>query len=228
MRRLVVITVLFIVVFAVGMDLPSAQYPESFRQYQKDYLQQLLEKLQADVTFLMNEQPTFTSRITRIEEQVQELAVLNRDKKETDTSAFATRAEVDQLKKDIQNLNAEWTRKNDELSKKIDDGFRQIELSLRAMSSSSQVIPSAQNNPGPSQQGGTAKSNKVVAPEGYQLYSVEIQAGDSFFSIVRYLNEKYNIKLTVDDIQKVNPQVDSKRLTIGEKISFPLPEGKTP
>ncbi|MCD8534713.1 MAG: hypothetical protein LR011_07980 [Verrucomicrobia bacterium] len=227
MRRLVVITVLCIFVWAVGMDLPSAQYPESFRQYQKDYLQQLLEKLQADVTFLMNEQPTFTSRITKIEEQVQELAILNRDKKEIDTSPFATRAEVDQLKKDIQNLNAEWTRKNDELSRKIDDGFRQIELSLRAMSNN-QAIPPAQNNSGNSQQGGTAKSNKVVAPEGYQLYSVEIQAGDSFFSIVRYLNEKYNIKLTVEDIQKVNPDVDSKRLTIGEKISFPLPEGKTP
>jgi hypothetical protein len=204
----------------------GAQIPQAQRKASQQHFLETFERLQLTVRQMEGDRENFLRRISDMERSLGLLETKVGAAPEVDTSQFATKAEVQQLRKEIQDLNAEWSRKNEEIKNQIEKSFENLEVQLRALA----VAPSP--GAGSSTTGGASaaqsESGSPVAPEGHTLYQLEIKSGDSYSSLVRYINNEYNVNISVDDLVKANPNVNPRRMAIGQTIFFPLPNGVKP
>ncbi len=226
MRRLVIFTGIMVLLIC-GMDWTTgAQIPQAQRKASQQHFLETFERLQLTVRQMEGDRENFLRRISDMERSLSLLETKVGAAPEVDTSQFATKAEVQQLRKEIQDLNAEWSRKNEEIRNQIEKSFENLEVQLRALA----VAPSPGG--GSSTTGGASvaqpESGSPVAPEGHTLYQLEIKSGDSYSSLVRYINNEYNVNISVDDLVKANPNVNPRRMAIGQTIFFPLPNGVKP
>lgn len=235
MRRLVSLSgVCFCLVLGSWIhNAEAAQILQAERKAMQDRFMESFQKLTETVELLENDRGLMVNRLSNIEFSISQLDSKINAKKDVDTSRFATKEEIDQLRAEIQKLNEEWSRKNSEIRTQIEESFKKLESDIRSLAftpppsnsgnSGSSAGPSSSSNES------LSSSNKpAVVPSGHKLYELEIKAGDNYSSLVRYINSEYKVDITVDDLKKANPSVDPRRLSIGQIISFPLPDNIKP
>lgn len=209
----------------------AAQIPQAERKAMQDRFMENFLKLNETVAVLENDRGLMVNRLSNIEYSISQLDSKINAKKDVDSSKFATKEEIDQLRAEIQKLNEEWSRKNSEIKTQIEDSFKKLESDIRSLALT--PPPASSGNSGsnagsPSSSNGASSNKAAVVPSGHKLYELEIKAGDNYSSLVRYINSEYRTDITVDDLKKANPSVDPRRLSIGQKIYFPLPDDIKP
>lgn len=145
------------------------------------------------------------SKISRIENQL-------KNKKEVDTSKFATKKDLLLIKADIEKFNKQWSEDQNRLSSQIQKDIEDLKALILEL-----------NQP---KRGGLAMEQAPKKPAKMKypgFINWEIRPGDSFSVIAREMNRAHGLNLSLNDIQKANPKVNSRKLTIKQIIKVPVP-----
>lgn len=145
------------------------------------------------------------SKISRIENQL-------KNKKEVDTSKFATKKDLLLIKSDIEKFNKQWSEDQNRLSSQIQKDIEDLKALILEL-----------NQP---KRGGLAMEQAPKKPAKMKypgFINWEIRPGDSFSVIAREMNRAHGLNLSLNDIQKANPKVNSRKLTIKQIIKVPVP-----
>jgi LysM repeat protein len=174
---------------------------------QDDATQQQINKLNGQVQDLTDAQAVQAKRITALEKEISELRDKSSQPGATDT------ANADDLKKLADQVQ--------EIDKK-----RQAdrELILKEIGKLGKVGGSpASSHKAPPAVSTTATENPVPAITGPQKgYEYKVAEHDTL-SIIAKAYRDQGIKVTADQILKVNPGLDPKNLKVGQKLFIPAP-----
>ena len=171
---------------------------------QDDATQQQINKLNGQVQDLTDAQAVQAKRITALEKEISELRDKSSQPGATDT------ANADDLKKLADQVQ------------EIDKADR--ELILKEIGKLGKVGGSpASSHKAPPAVSTTATENPVPAITGPQKgYEYKVAEHDTL-SIIAKAYRDQGIKVTADQILKVNPGLDPKNLKVGQKLFIPAP-----
>ena len=172
---------------------------------QDDATQQQINKLNGQIQDLQDAQTVQAKRITELEKEISELRDKSSQPGITDT---ATADDLKKLAEQVQELAKKQQADRELILKEIGKLGK-----VGGSSSGHKSTPSVTTN---AATGGSSASGKESG------YEYKVAAGDTL-SIIAKAYRDQGIKVTADQILKVNPGLDPKSLKVGQKIFIPAP-----
>ncbi len=185
-----VLAVLAVLLVGSGFEL-RAQDPAT---------EERLRRLSAYVEDLLEDKARQQKQIADLTREVESL----RDQVSRPTGNFASREEVAELARKIQEVDRNRVEDDKKIVKQIEDLGKAL---LKAPPGGSRPTPP----PDTSRAGGSA---------GEKGYEYEVQPGDTLSVIVAAYRER-GVKVSVDQILKANPGLVPERMKVGQKIFIP-------
>jgi LysM repeat protein len=181
-------------IFILGISLAAARA-------QDDATQQQINKLNGQIQDLLDAQAVQAKRITALEKEISEL----RDKS---NGPGANQDDLQKLANQVQEIDKKRQEDRELILKEIG------KLGKVGGSSSGH-----KSTPGVTTNAATGGSSAGGKESGYEY---KVAAGDTL-SIIAKAYRDQGIKVTTDQILKVNPGLDPKNLKVGQKIFIPAP-----
>ncbi len=194
-----VICLLSLAPLARGQDNATA----AARQEEID---ERFKRLSGQVDDILKSQAEQLRRLGDLEDAVKNL----RDQQSRPNASYASQEDLKRLADAIKEVD------NNRLKdyEKIREEIGQLGKVLAAPSTSTPVARPTSH--------GNVDAGTKQDENGYWYV---VKRGDFFSSIAKAFNEQ-GVKVTVDQIEKANPNVDSTRLRVGQKIFIPAPKDK--
>ena len=172
---------------------------------QDDATQQQINELNGRIQNLTDSQTVQAKRITALEKEISELRDKSSQPGTTDT------ANADDLKKLADQVQ--------EIDKKRQADRELILKEIGKLGKVSGSSPGRKPTPTMTTNSATGGSNPGGKENGYEY---KVAAGDTL-SIIAKAYRDQGIKVTADQIQKVNPGLNPNSLKVGQKIFIPAP-----
>lgn len=221
MRLLVIFTLIF--TLAPVDRVQSAQMPEAQRIAEREAFWSEFRSLQSRVESLDRDFVDQRRILNDLDSKLDQIGSKSLKRDDIDTSKFATKAEISALKADIEKINIQWNKQHQDLKKEIQNQYTELRKILEGLNSGSLNSGfTASPQPHLETKKPVPSATKLKYPD---MAIWEIRRGDTFSVIARTINEQHGLKLTPSDIEKANPEVNPRKLKIGQEIYFPIPSG---
>lgn len=212
--RFLVISLTVLLSLGATNTSSSIEKTEAQKKYERLAFLNSFERIEDSVDNLQRNFLDQRKTLSDLERNISLIENQLKKKKEIDTSKFATKKDLDLIKADIEKFNKQWN-----------EDQRQLRLQIISEIEDLKALIYELNRPRPNRPDLAIKTSpKKPAKLKYPgLIDWKIRSGDSFSVIAREMNKRYGLNLTLMDIQKANPDVNSRKLTIKQIIKVPVP-----
>lgn len=171
------------------------------------------KRLAADLQAVQSDNEALHAKITAMEAEIQSL----RDAQAHAAGNSAIPEALNGLAAKIQEVDKKRLEDKDAISEEIHKSIAELEKTLGG-------APASIHSPAPKPV--IVPDNNPAADNGY---SYTIKDGDTLGEIVKAYNKDFKSKgaktITIRQAMAANPEVDWKRLKVGQKIVIPRPDG---
>lgn len=179
----------------------SAHIYAMFSQFKDNYM-----SLQSTLATLEETSIRQQQSLQNLQKKVSKLEV--KANAPVDKTEYATKQEINELRSEIRRLSSDWEKQHIEMQNQLNSSLERIESLIKGIN----IEPMIPDGP------------FVETPKYKGLASWEVRSGDNYSKIAREVNGIYKINVSPEDIKKANPNVDPRKLTIGQEIYFPVPD----
>jgi septal ring factor EnvC (AmiA/AmiB activator) len=182
-------------------------FTASLARGQDTATQQQIDQINGKIQDLIDAQAAQGKRLAALEKSIGDL----QDK--LNQPAANAGASADDLKKLAEQVK--------ELAKKQQDDNNLVLKELEKLGKGGSISATSRKPPS------VSNDNSTPATGGAQKgYYYEVKNDDTLIAIAKAYSAELKIKLTAEQIQKANPGLDPKNLTVGKKIFIPDPSAK--